>query len=118
MVSRVKALQDISFYDFIARHVVVTEKPKTENISCYTFPFGYIRKRSTPYLINHYRYSIQNYPENYFSSYFSSHGKKEQTFFLKGAIPMWKPSMLVRIAFKKLWPIMTNYNKYLQLMRS
>ncbi|MGH0117732.1 UNVERIFIED_CONTAM: hypothetical protein FKN15_039028 [Acipenser sinensis] len=62
---RPEALQDMSLYDFIAWHDVVTEKPKNENIPCYTFPFGYIKKRSTAYLINHYHNSVQDYPENY-----------------------------------------------------
>ncbi|XP_058863591.1 uncharacterized protein LOC117970172 isoform X1 [Acipenser ruthenus] len=63
---RPEALQDMSLYDFIAWHDVVTEKPKNENIPCYMFPFGYIKKRRIPYLINHYHYSVQDCPEDYF----------------------------------------------------
>ncbi|MGH0119492.1 UNVERIFIED_CONTAM: hypothetical protein FKN15_007693 [Acipenser sinensis] len=61
-----EALKDINLYDFIAWHDVVTEWPNNENITFYKFPFGYLKKRTKSYLINHYCYSVHDSPQSYF----------------------------------------------------
>ena len=65
--NRPTELEDINLYDFLAWHDIESKQPK-ENHTFYPLFDRFLKRRSSPYLINHYRYNPEQEPEKYFYS--------------------------------------------------
>ena len=65
--SRPDKLEDINLFDFLAWYDIQNDKPKRDMIH---FPFfgHFLKKRSHPYLVNHFRYNPNQDAEKYFYS--------------------------------------------------
>ena len=57
----------MQLYDFMAWHDWEQKEP-SKTFKYYLFMGGFLKKRQRPYLINHYRYSINEEPEKYYYS--------------------------------------------------
>ena len=63
--SRPVELDNINLYDFLAWYDLVAKQP-SEVCTYYPFFDRFLKKRTRPYLINHYRYNPKQDPEKYF----------------------------------------------------
>ena len=63
--SRPVELDNINLYDFLAWYDLVAKQP-SEACTYYPFFDRFLKKRTRPYLINHYRYNPKQDPEKYF----------------------------------------------------
>lgn len=64
---RPEEIENICLYDFLSNFDIVDNKPK-DTIVHFQYKEKYLRKRKTPYLINHYNYNVNTMPENYYHS--------------------------------------------------
>ena len=65
--NRPSELEDSNLYDFLAWHDIVYKKP-SDKATFYPVFDRFLKKRSSPYLINHYKYNPEQEPEKYFYS--------------------------------------------------
>ena len=65
--NRPSELEDSNLYDFLAWHDIVYKKP-SDKATFYPVFDRFRKKRSSPYLINHYKYNPEQEPEKYFYS--------------------------------------------------
>uniref|UniRef100_A0A6V7J942 ATP-dependent DNA helicase n=1 Tax=Bracon brevicornis TaxID=1563983 RepID=A0A6V7J942_9HYME len=64
---RPEQLESMCLYDFCAWFDIIRSKPKTNGVEYYTLkPFLFLRKRTIPHLINHWRYNVNTQPGNFF----------------------------------------------------
>lgn len=61
-------LADLNLYDFMRYYDIVNSEPKSKNVIWYTYGDQFLRKRSLPYLLNHYKYNPKMAPDNYYHS--------------------------------------------------
>lgn len=65
---RPEGLENLCLYDFLRWYDIVNTKPTSENVIFYNYGDRYLRKRKSPYLINHYKFNVKKEPESYYHS--------------------------------------------------
>ncbi|KAI5699214.1 hypothetical protein M8J76_012092 [Diaphorina citri] len=67
--NRPQHFEHVCLFEFVRNHDIVKEKPKSSESECVEYPgVGYIKKRTTPFLIKHQVFNINLEPEKYFHS--------------------------------------------------